>query len=240
MFKKFACISALAGLLALSMAANADTINKSIRIGDGESSDGASSVNGSITVGSGATVTGEVETVNGTIRIGSSAIVGQVSTVNGSLRIGDGVQTQDLETVNGGIRVGGNSTVDGVIEAVNGKISVGTASVINGHVENVNGEIMLDGTLLEGHIGTVNGDITVTNGSTVQGDIIVEKPGGWGFFSNKKKRVPRITIGANSRVVGEIRTEREIKLFVHSSAEIGGVSGEVSMDDMVRFDGDRP
>ena len=103
----------------------------------------------------------------------------------------------------------------------------------------MNGEIILDGTLLEEDIGTVNGDITVTNGSTVEGDIVIEKPGGWGFF-NKKKRIPRITIGANSRVEGEIRTEREIKLFVHSSAEIGGVSGEISMDEMVRFDGDRP
>ena len=73
----------------------------------------------------------------------------------------------------------------------------------------------------------------------MQGDIIIEKPSGWGFF-RKKQRTPKVIIGANSRVVGEIRTEREIKLYVHSSAEIGGVSGEISMDDMVRFDGNRP
>ena len=185
------------------------------------------------------TVTGEVETVNGTIRIGSSSIVEQVSTVNGSLRLDDGVQAKNLETVNGSVRVGGNSTIDGNIEAVNGKITVGTASVVRGYIENVNGEISLDGAMLEQHIGTVNGDITIDNGSTVQGDIIIEKPGGWGFFK-KKQRAPRIIIGANSRVEGEIRTEREIKLYVHDSAEIGGVSGEISMDDMVRFDGNRP
>jgi hypothetical protein len=56
----------------------------------------------------------------------------------------------------------------------------------------------------------------------VQGGILVEKPHGisWG-----KPRVPRIIIGPNAVVNGELRFEREVELYVHTSAKIGSVSG---------------
>jgi len=59
------------GLLALLMAVPAfgASINKSVRIADGEESGGTSSVNGSITVGERAVVTGGLNTVNGSIRV---------------------------------------------------------------------------------------------------------------------------------------------------------------------------
>ena len=240
MFKRIACISTLAGLLALSMAAHADsTVNKSIRIPDGNTADGASSVNGSVTVGAGANVTGEVETVNGTIRIGAGAIVHEVSTVNGSIRMDENVQAHSVGTVNGSIRVSGNSVIDGGIEAVNGKITVASGSQVRGSIENVNGEIKLDGALLEDDIETVNGDITLENGAVVSGDIKIEKPGGWNIM-NRKKRTPKITLGANTRVDGIIDSEREVEIYMHDSAQVGGFSGKASMDNVVRFSGNRP
>ena len=53
-------------------------------------------------------------------------------------------------------------------------------------------------------------------------------------------RPPKITIGPESRVDGVIHLEREVKLFISESAEVGGVEGEMSMDDAVRFSGKRP
>ena len=61
--------------------------------------------------------------------------------------------------------------------------------------------------------------------------------GGWG---SSKKRKPKVIIGPNSTVVGDIILEREVELFISNSAKVGGVSGEMSINDAVRFSGDRP
>ena len=108
----------LLAILAFSIAApaNAHSVNKSVKIGAGNTSDGESSVNGSISVGSGAIVTGDLSTVNGRVKIDSDATVEDVSTVNGGLRIGSGSKTENLSTVNGAINVAENVTVDGEIE----------------------------------------------------------------------------------------------------------------------------
>jgi hypothetical protein len=34
--------------------------------------------------------------------------------------------------------------------------------------------------------------------------------------------------------------EREVKLYISDSAEVGGVEGKMSMSDAVRFSGDHP
>ena len=75
-------------------------------------------------------------------------------------------------------------------------------------------------------------------GGGIEGDLIVEKPGGWGW--NKESNIPRVVIGPGSRVEGTIRLEREVKLYISESAEVGGVEGEMTMDDAVRFRGKRP
>ena len=115
-----------AGLLMLLLAAPAmaGTVNKSIKIGAGEQSSGASSVNGSISVGEEAVVTGNLKTVNGTIRVDDGATIEKASTVNGSVRIGERVKAESLETVNGSIRLGSGCTVAGGIGAVDGRITL--------------------------------------------------------------------------------------------------------------------
>ena len=60
MKRQIATTALLAGLTALLIAVPGQaSINKSIKIGDGESSDGELSINGSITIGKGATVSGD-------------------------------------------------------------------------------------------------------------------------------------------------------------------------------------
>ncbi len=230
-------VVALLGLmLALPAAAS---INKSIKIAPGESSDGASSVNGSVTVGSGAVVTGDVGTVNGTIRIADNAQVEDASTVNGALRLGSGVSAGSLETVNGSIRAADNCQLDGSVEAVNGSINLGNGTRVSDGVANVNGTIELQGVDVGGNVETVNGDVELLQGSTLRGDLVIEKPSGWGW-NNSKKRKPRVIIGPGSVVLGTIELEREVELYISEAAQVGGVSGAMSMDDAVRFSGQRP
>jgi DUF4097 and DUF4098 domain-containing protein YvlB len=226
-------------ILLMSVPALGASINKSVKIGEGEEAGGASSVNGSITVGKAATVTGNLKTVNGTIRIDAGAVIKRASTVNGGLKLGDNGKAEALSTVNGSIRVGEKATVDGEVEAVNGRITIEKGAQIRENVGNVNGQIDLSGAEIGGDLSTVNGDIDLQDGSVVKGDLIVEEPGGWDW-GKEKSRKPRIVIGPGSRVEGTIVLKRKVDLFISETAEVGGVSGEMSMGDAVRFSGDRP
>jgi DUF4097 and DUF4098 domain-containing protein YvlB len=229
------------GLLVLLMAgpALAASINKSVKIGAGEESGGASSVNGSISVGDNATVTGNLKTVNGSIRVDAGASIRNAGTVNGGLRLADDVETESLSTVNGSINVGQNGVMAGDISAVNGRISVGNGTTVSDDVGNVNGQIELVGAEIGGDLTTVNGDIGLFEGTVIKGDLVVEEPSGW-MWGKEKSRKPRIVIGPGSRVEGTIRLERQVELFLSESAEVGEVTGEMSLDDAVRFSGDRP
>lgn len=212
------------------------SVNKSITIDAGETSDGATTVNGKISVGAGATVTGDVTSVNGSIRIDEGATVTGAETVNGSLRLADKVRSHSLSTVNGSIEVASDATVAGAVTAVNGRITIGGGSKVQNDLGNVNGEIELRGSEVGGDVSTVTGDIELADGAVIMGDLIVEKPGGW----NSSKRKPRVVIGPGSRVEGVIRLEREVKLYISESAEVGGVEGEMTIDDAVRFSGKSP
>jgi len=241
LFSKSAISVSLLAFLALCVAipANAHNANKSVKIGAGNTSSGESSVNGSISVGAGAKVTGDLSTVNGRIRIDDDAEVEDVSTVNGGLRVGTGSKTEDLSTVNGAITIAQNVTIDGEIEAVNGEIELDKDSEVRRNVSNVNGEIELRASKVGGDVSTVTGDIELSDGAEVMGDIVVEEPKGWGW-SNKKQRTPRVVIGPGSTVHGEIRLEREVELYISDTAQVGRVTGEMSLDDAVRFSGKKP
>lgn len=230
------------GLLVLLMAVPAlgASINKSVRIEAGGESSGATSVNGSITIGENAVVTGDVNTVNGAIRVDAGAKLQDASTVNGSVSVAEGVQADSLSTVNGSIKVAESVTVDGDIDAVNGRISVAKGSTVADDLSNVNGKIALTGAEIGGDVSTVNGDVDVVGGSVVNGNIIVERPNNWGFGKKSKSRKPRIVIGPGSVVKGNIELEREVDLFISETADVGGVTGVMSLDDAVRFSGDSP
>lgn len=229
------------GLLAMLMAlpVYGASVNKSIRIDAGGQADGATTVNGSISVGEGAVVTDTLRTVNGKIRVDDKSKIEDAVTVNGSLSIAEGVDSGDLTTVNGSISVGDDSTVDGEIEAVNGSITLHKGSKVAMNVGNVNGDIELEGSEVGGNLKTVNGDVYLADGAEIKGDIVIEKPSMWSFGS-EKSNPPEIVIGPGSVVGGVIRAERKVKLYISDSAEVGGVEGEMSMSDAVRFSGKRP
>lgn len=223
----------------LAVPAMAATINKSVKIEAGAESGGASSVNGSISVGEDAVVTGNVKTVNGTIRVDQGASIEDASTVNGAVRLAEGVKSGSLSTVNGSVKVGSSTAVDGEVSAVNGRITIDKGSNVSAGVSNVNGQIELEGAVVGGNLETVNGDVSLEDKSVVKGDLVVEKNSGWGWGKSKNRK-PRIVVGPGSRVEGKIILKREVELFISETAEVGGVEGEMSMDDAIRFSGKRP
>ena len=241
MYKKSAkmMLSAIVMSLALVSGANALTLNKSITIEAGEFSDGQSTINGSISVGDGAKIDGSLNTVNGSIRIGDEVTAGDIETVNGSIKAGDKLNASSVDTVNGSIRVGAGSGINGDVETVNGRIELAKGTTVARDVSTVNGALDFDGSRVSGDVSTVNGDVTLENGAVIEGSLTVKKPGGW-FNKNRDRKKPKIVIGPGSQVAGEIILEREVELFISDKAEVGGVSGKMSLEDAVRFSGKQP
>lgn len=193
-----------------------------------------SKVNGSITVEDGQAA-GELSTVNGSIRIGANARTGEAETVNGSIQAKENVQLGALSTVNGSIRLEDGARVSGDVETVNGGIFVDRGGNVQGDVETVNGAIGLVDTDVGGGLETVNGDVTVGVDSHVRGGLRYIKPKG-SFIRIGKQRIPRVVIGRNARVDGPLVFEREVVLYVHSSAKTGPITGAQA----IRFEGDTP
>lgn len=230
----------LTGFGALMIAVLAHgSVNKSVKVEDGAQSSGESSVNGSITVGDNATVTGELSTVNGSIRVGRGSVIESADTVNGTVRIGASVKAENLETVNGAIKIGDLVEVRGNVTAVNGSISLDEGSSVGNDISNVNGDISLSASRVGRDVTTVNGDVELSDGAVIARDLIVEEPRGisWG---GKNRKPPKVIIGPGCRVEGLIRLERKVRLYISDTAEVGGVEGELSMADAVRFSGKRP
>lgn len=241
MSSKIISITALVlGFASLGLAGVAcGSVNKSITIGPGTETGGQSTVNGGISVGRSAIVNGSLETVNGQITLDDQARARDVETVNGSIRLGEGVTADDLETVNGSIRVGAGGMIEGSVSAVNGKINSQRGTRVAGDISNVNGEIEIRGTEIGGDLTTTNGDILLTDNSVLQGNLTIDEPSGWNW-SGRKSRKPRVIIGPGTQILGEVRLEREVELYISDSASIGRVSGKMSSDDAVRFSGEHP
>ncbi|MEL6949168.1 MAG: hypothetical protein AAGM16_03450 [Pseudomonadota bacterium] len=217
----FILTSALA-LLAVPAAAS---VNKSVRIEAGATSEGASSVNGSIKVGEGAYVNGELGTVNGSIKLASGVTARDVESVNGKISIGDDSNIASSETVNGRNYLGERVQVSGNVTTVNGGIDARQGTTIGGDVKAVNGGIGLFGVQVMGDLSNVNGDINLTEGTRINGNVIVRKPKRMGW-SWGKRDPSRVVIGPNVVIEGELELQRKVRLYVHETAKIGSIIGD--------------
>lgn len=176
---------------------------------------------------------GDLETVNGSVEVAAGVVAESVESVNGEIDIGDRASVSLVETVNGSVELGREVTVQKSVETVNGSIDSGVGTKIGGGVGTVNGAIAVEQTEIAGTVSTVNGDITIGRASKVLGGILIEKPHGWW---SGKQRTPRVVIGPDAVVEGELRFEREVELFVHDSAKIGSIVGATA----VKFSSERP
>ena len=193
---------------------------------------GASTVNGSVQVPDGLQ-SGAVSTVNGSIHIGDNATVAAASTVNGGIDLGAHSSADALTTVNGGITLDNAAHVARAVDTVNGGLTLKSGADVGGGARNVNGSIVLSGAHVAGGLRTVGGDIDIADGSHVEGGILVEKSTGW-FNWNPRK--PRVVIGPNSVVQGDLRFERDVELYVSDKATTGPIIGAKA----IRFSGDKP
>ena len=180
-----------------------------------------SRVNGSIEIEAGQTA-GSLSTVNGSIRVGSDARVREVETVNGSVRLEPRAAAESVETVNGSITLDEAVVVTEGVSAVNGRMTLQRGVRVDGSLENVNGDFSLEGATVRGGIETVNGDVKVGAGSRVENGIHVEKNRGWSW--NKSSR-PKVTVESGATVEGPLVFEREVDLYVGSTAVIGPIEG---------------
>ena len=160
--RKNTIIALAAFVLLIATGCNAG-VNRSFDVADGSSTDGGfNTVNGSIRIGKNANVRGSSHTVNGRISVDDNSKVGGLATVNGSIRIDDSV------------------TIDGDLDSVNGGVRTGTGTQIDGDVSTVNGDVDLAGTVVEGSIKTINGEVTLREASRVTRDVVIERNRGTG------------------------------------------------------------
>lgn len=209
------------------------SVNEDIKVADDAEHHGSEmTINGDVSVGRNADASSsDFKTVNGNIRVDDGARVSDCATVNGKLVFGDNTETGDLKTVNGNLRLGRDARVNGHIQLVNGSIELSNGTVVSRDVQTVNGKIEMWGTEVGGDLTNVNGGMLVTDGSTVKGDLIVREAS-----DDPHSKPPRIVIGPDSRILGELIFERPVKLYIHDSAETGPISGA----DAQLFSGEEP
>ena len=193
--------------------------------------DGSTKVNGSVHVPAGKAAE-EARTVNGSIHVDDNATVTSVGTVNGSVRLGAHSTATSAKTVNGAITLGEGAHVSGSAATINGDLTLASGAEVSGSLTNVNGKIDLNSAHVAGGIKSVNGDMNILGTSHVEGGILVEKPSGM-LFNN---RDPVIVIGPGAVVQGDLRFERQVKLYVSDKATIGAVTGATP----IAFSGDNP
>lgn len=192
------------------------------------------SINGSVEIGAGEHA-GNATTVNGAVRVGERAVIGAASTVNGSIKLAADAKAQSLRTVNGSIELDRNAKVAEGVSSVNGALRLAPGAEVGASLGNVNGRIFVDGATVLGQLKTVGGDIELAGAARVRGGIHVEKSSGWGR-GRFASRPPRIVIGPQAVVDGELTFEREVELLVADGARIGKVVGATAQ----RFSGERP
>lgn len=163
-------------------------------------------------------------TVNKSIRINDKSTAGDIDSVNGSIRIGAGASVESVESVNGSIKLAVDVTVDKNVEAVNGSITLAPGCEVGGGVESVNGSIHLDNVLVSSDVETVNGRIRILDGSEIAGNVLVHKPGGWGF--NHRNKPVHVEIGKDVVVHGDLIFEHAVELELHDSARVGEIIGD--------------
>ena len=182
-----------------------------------------SRVNRGINVGSDERV-GDLSSVNGGVSLAENARAGEISTVNGSIDLDDASQVEEASTVNGGISVGSNVVITGSLETVNGSITTRSGTVVGTNIESVNGRVRIRDTRVNDNIETSNGNIDITDGSVVEGDVVIEgRRRWWDRFFDFNNRVPELTIDSESSVLGDIHLYRETELNIAD----GVVAGEI-------------
>jgi NDP-sugar pyrophosphorylase family protein len=231
--RKHCYVPTVLALAAFVSACDAASVNEDLRVSaaDGRTG-GAMTLNGDVFVEPNTVAeTSDFSTVNGDIEIADRARVQSVRAVNGDITLGKGAHARSIESVNGRVKLGPDAQLGRGVKLVNGGVSLDTGVLVRGSVATVNGEIVARGATIEGDVENYEGGMQILDGSVVKGSLTVHEP-----ETRSDGTPPRIVIGADSRVVGPLKFERDVRLYVHETAEIGPVEGA----EPVRFSGATP
>jgi hypothetical protein len=220
-------------IVAFSACSNNVSMNEDVHVGANTPGDGgAATLNGDIFVESGTVRTNaDISTVNGNIRVAERAQVQSLRAVNGSIHVAEEASAQDVESVNGRVELGPRSTIAGNVKLVNGEVTLAPGSSVHGNIKTVNGEIRAEGATIDGDVSNYLGGMLITDESVVKGGITVHKP-----EEMSEVKPPRIVIGPGSKVLGRMKFEHPVVLYVHESAEVGPIDGA----EPIRFSGALP
>lgn len=154
--------------------------------------------------------------------------------MNGSIQLAESSRAIRVDSLNGGLHVGESARVEDDVTSVNGGIRVASGVSVGGDVSTRNGTIVLDRSRIDGSIETTNGDIHIGSGSHVKGGLRVHDAPlsffGW------RHRNPKIVIGPDVVIEGELRFDRDVDLYVSDRAQVGRIRGA----EPKRFAGDEP
>ena len=190
-------------------------VNKSIDISDGERiKKDLFTVNGSIRIGKDCQIEGNCRAVNGSIDIDDHSKVRDLNSINGGINLGEQVVVKgDVVTVNGPLHAKIGTVIQGEISAINGEIDL-TGTEVKEDLVTLSGDVYLrDQTIIRGDIrvdkkGLINDSsnrlyltIRVTDGSVVEGDVIVKD----------KEREVTLDLRRGGRVLGEIRNAEVLR-----------------------------
>jgi hypothetical protein len=229
------CFELAAVILAVQLSACGDaSVNDDVHVkADGRGVGGAMTLNGNVFVEKDTVVEdGDFSTVNGNIEIAERAQVQSVRAVNGNIRIADGARARDVESVNGRLEIGRDAQIGGSVKLVNGDVGLAKGALVGGSIATVNGEIVAHGATIEGSVANYAGGMQIMDGSVVKGSLTVHEP----EDMDGEREPPRIVIGPDSRVLGRLKFERPVTLYVHETAEVGPVDGA----EPIRYAGDLP
>lgn len=176
------------------------------------------SISGNVRIAARAIVEGAA-TTSGDIQVHEEAAVGPVRSISGNLTVGAQAWVRRAETVSGHIALGLGVEVEEGVQSTSGTIKTDHGCRIKGDVTSTIGDIVLLGTEVEGDIHVVSGDLTVTAGSRVSGNIHLDRP------ASASCHRPRIVIGPDACVEGELLLDAPVDLFVHATAQTGPIMG---------------
>ena len=178
---------------------------------------------GEVQLESGARVMGKIETVEGDIYLEDNSEAGEIRSLNGEITIGANCRVGPLYTEEGGVEIGPGSRINGDIQSPKGDVYIEGDVTVFGDLKTELGDVEIEGATVRGDLITRHGDLSITEGATVKGSILI-KPRSSELRGRGNEL--EIYIGPGAMVTGDIRVS-SLKDSVYVVIEGGQVQGRM-------------
>lgn len=162
--------------------------------------------------------------VDGAITLEPHSRARKLRAVDGSITLGAASRVAEIHTVDGSITMDSGASCEGDVNSVSGTTLLQSDATIGGDVLSLTGHVDANDAKIHGHIETVSGHVLLSEGTQIDGGIILALPSSK-TNETAQKRLPVVVIGAGVVVAGPIVAYRGGTLLVNRSAKIGAVKG---------------